>query len=343
MKNIYAFSFGILLLTSCAGTRSMQVEVMRPARISVPKNIQSLALLNRSVPTQNTTLESALSMEKPAQDKDLSQECGRGLTETLAESTRFKLSRCEGTMNAADGQSLAFGAPLSWETVDSLCTKYQTDALMVLEYFDTDFAVLNPGATAAAAVTNVLNGGTGTVEARGTAKASAGFRIYDPKTRNILYEDRFSYSRVWRQTSSNPVEAVNKLIKKNDALFAVSYDTGSEFAMDIVPLFYWENREMYKGKKGRLEIGERQALTRDWEGALKTFAQVYEEESKQKIRAKAAFNAALACEVLGNLEQAQIWVQKAYIEGGKDTALRYSDILSERIREQGRLEEQTSE
>jgi hypothetical protein len=109
-----------------------------------------------------------------------------------------------------------------------------------------------------------------------------------------------------------------------------------------VPLFYWENREMYKGKKGRLEVGERQALTHDWEGALQTWTQVYEEESKQKIRAKAAFNAALACEVLGRLDEAQAWVQKAYIEGGKDVALRYSNILDERVREQQKLEEQTS-
>lgn len=345
MKHFLHFSFLISLLTlaSCGGTRNMRVEVMRPARITVPKSIQSVALLNRSVPTQNDQLESVLTGERPAQDKDLSQECQRGLNETLGTSARFRIARCENTMDAADGKSLGFGNPLSWEIVDSLCKRYETDALMSLEYFDTDFSVVNPGATAAAAVTSVLNGGSGNVQATGKARATAGFRIYDPKTKTILYEDRFDYNRTWTRQATNPIDAVAGLIKKNEALFVVSYEAGSEFAMDIVPLYYWEDRELYKGKKGRLEIGERQALSKDWEGALKTWTEVYDEETKSKIRARAAFNAALAYEVLGNLDQALVWAQKAYVEDGKDVARWYADLLDGRIREQARLEEQLAE
>jgi hypothetical protein len=343
MKSSLTLLVVLLLLASCRGTRDMRVEVMRPARITVPKSIQSVALLNRSVPTHNDQLESVLTGERPAQDKDLSQECQRGLSETLATSARFKIARCENTMDAADGKSLGFGTPLSWEIVDSLCKHYGTDALMSLEYFDTDFSVVNPGATAAAAVTSVLNGGNGNVEATGKARASAGFRIYDPKTKTILYEDRFNYNRTWTRQATNPVDAVAGLIKKNEALFMVSYEAGSGFAMDVVPLYYWEDRELYKGRKGRMEIGERQALSKDWESALKTWTDVYENETKSKIRARAAFNAALACEVLGNLEQALDWAQKAYVEDGKDPAYRYSDLLDQRIREQAKLEEQLPE
>jgi hypothetical protein len=343
MKYATLIPVALLFLVSCRGTRNMRVEVMRPARITIPQSVQSVALLNRSVPTENNQLESILTGERPAQDKELSQECQRGLSETLGTSARFKVARCENTMDAPDGKSLGFGAPLSWEIVDSLCKHYGTDALMSLEYFDTDFSVVNPGATAAAAVTSVLNGGSGNVQATGKARSSAGFRIYDPKTKTILYEDRFDYDRTWTKQATNPIDAVAGLIKKNEALFVVSYESGAGFAMDVVPLYYWENREMYKGKKGRMEVGERQALTKDWEGALKTWSDVYENETKSKIRAKAAFNAALACEVLGNLEQALDWAQKAYVENGKDPAYRYSDLLDGRIREQSKLEEQLPE
>jgi len=332
----------ILIGASCSATRNMQVQVMRPARITVPQTIQSVALLNRSVPMEGTQLESVLTGEKPAQDKDLSEECQRGITETLNTSSRFKIARVEGTMNAADGKSLGFGAPMTWELIDSLCKHYNTDALMSLEYFDTDFSVVNPGATAAAAVNSVLNG-NGTVEVTGKANATAGFRIYDPKNKTIIYEDRFGYSRTWRQQSTNPIDAAARLIKKNEALFVVSYETGSEFAMDIVPLYYWEHRYLYKGKKGRMEIGERQALAKDWEGALKTWTDAFESERKSKVRARAAFNVALAYEVLGNLEQALAWAQKAYVEGGKDIALNYSSLLDQRIREQQKIDEQTGE
>lgn len=342
MKHFTAIStlISLLLLASCSGIKGMRVQVIRPAKITVKQPIQKIALLNRSIPSVHEGVEGVLTGELPAQDKDLSEECIRGLNELLNTSTRFQVKRCEGTMNAADGKSLSFGNPLSWEAVDSLCALYQTDAIMALEYFDTDYSILNPGATATAAVTSVLNGGNGTVQAQGTAKATAGFRIYDPKTQSIVYEDRFNYKKIWTQQSTNPIDAVAKLIKKNPALLAVSYETGTEFAMNIVPLYYWENRDMYKGKKGAMQIGERQALAKDWESAVKTWTEVYDSSTKRKVRAKAAFNAALGYEVLGDLTQAQAWVQKAYVEGGKSTALRYSNIIDGRVREQAKLLEQ---
>ncbi len=319
----------------------MRVEVKRPALITVAQDIQTIAIVNRALPTQKSNLEGALTGEKPSQDKELTQECLRGLNDLLLTSNRFEVQRIEQTYNAADEKSLSFGAPLSWEFVDSICQVNNVQALLVLEFFDTDFNILNPGATAANAVGNVLNGNpNATVEVRGTATARAGFRVYDPKKKTILYEDRFTYKKTWTQRSNNPVEAMSKLIKKNDALFDVSYITGKQFAKNIVPLYYWEHRDMYKGKKGDMQRGERQALAKDWEGAVQTWTEVYERSAKSKIRAKAAFNAALGYEVLGNLTEAQKWIQRAYIEKGKNEALEYSNIIDKRIREQEKLKYQ---
>ncbi len=316
---------------------------MRPALITIPSNIKSIAVLNRSIPSGKVSIESAITLEKPAQDKELSENCLRGLTDLLNTSNRFQVKKCDSTMFSSDPKSLSFGQTLGWNSVDSLCLKYEVDALMVLEYFDTDFSILNPGATAANAIGNVLNGNQVSVQVTGTAKSFCGYRVYYPKTKSILYEDRFDYKKTWTQNSNNPIDAVAKLIKKNDALYDVSYETGQEFAMNVIPLYYWENRDMYKGKKGNMERGERQAIAKDWEGALKTWIEVYEMSYKSKIKAKAAFNAALACEVLGKLNDAQIWVQRAYVEDGKEVARNYSDIIDYRLREQAKLREQTGE
>lgn len=337
------FPVYFLLINSCAGTRNMRVEVMRPALITIPSNIKSIAILNRSIPSGKVSLESALTLEKPAQDKELSENCLRGLIDLLNTSNRFQVKKCESTMFSSDPKSLSFGLALAWNSVDSLCLKYEVDALMVLEYFDTDFSVLNPGATAANTIGNVLNGNQVSVQVTGTAKSFCGYRVYYSKTKSILYEDRFDYKKTWTQNSSNPIDAVSKLIKKNDALYDVSYETGQEFAMKVIPLYYWENRDMYKGKKGDMERGERQAIAKDWEGAFKTWVEVYEMNNKNKIRAIAAFNAALACEVLGKLYDAQIWIQRAYIEDGKEVARNYSDIIDYRLRQQAKLKEQTEE
>jgi hypothetical protein len=313
---------------------------MRPAQITISKEIQSVAILNRSIPTDKITAESAITLEKPAQDKELSAQCIQGLNDLLGTSNRFKIKRCEGALMASDPKSISFGTILPWSMVDSICKQYNSEALLVLEFFDTDFSLLNPGATAGAAIESVLNGTGSQVTVKGTATAIAGWRIYYPKTKSILFEERFHWKKTWSQSSTNPADAISKLVKKNEALMDVSYNSGTEFAMSIVPLFYWEDRTMYKGKKGEMQRAERLALAKDWEQAANVWVEIYDSEIKPKRRAKAAFNAALAYEVLGDLITAQKWVQTAYVENGKDEVLNYSSILDQRIREQTTIDKQ---
>jgi hypothetical protein len=73
----------------------MRVQVLRPALISVPKEIQKLAILNRAVPSSKSNAEAIVTGETPLRDKELSQECLRGLTETLNTSKRFSINVCD--------------------------------------------------------------------------------------------------------------------------------------------------------------------------------------------------------------------------------------------------------
>lgn len=331
------FSIGLF---SCSGIRDMRVQVMRPATITVPKEIKKMAILNRSIPSGQAALEGSLTGEMNKQDKELSNECISSLNNLLMESTRFEIQRLEYTMQASDPRSLTFGAPLDWNTVDTMCARLGVDGLLVLEYFDTDFQLDNPIGTGAQAVQSVMNGGQTSVEASGSATATCGIRVYYTSKRMIAYEDEFKFKKRWRERANSFAEAVSKLIKRNAALKEVSREAGTAFARSIIPLYFWEPRDMYKGKKGDMQRGERQALAKDWEGALKTWMDVYESNSKSKIRSRAAFNVALAHEVLGNLEDAQKWAGTAYVEGGKKAMLEYAEILDTRVREQTKLQEQ---
>lgn len=343
MKQLLALSTaGLLVFSSCRTTQGMQIEVQRPATISVDNKVKSLALLNHSIPGKAGLLEGTLTLETPKQDKELSNECIRGIDQLLRTSPRFEIKQCDSSMMASKPTSVDFGSPMSWEQVDSICKKYGTDALLSLEFFDTDFSVINPAATAVNTVQNILNGNGTEVEITGKATARAGFILYDPVKKAILYQDTYKQGRTWVQRSTNPVEALGRLIKRNEALTEVSNYTGQSFAHDLVPLYFWEQRMMYIGKKGRLKIGGRQALTRDWEGALNTWKEEYDSNPKSKFKARAAYNVALAYEVLGDLQNAKAWIQKSYVEGGKDEALEYSNILEKRIRDSGRLENQTN-
>jgi hypothetical protein len=314
-----AIFVGNILIFSCSSTKGMRVQVLRPATISVPQEIQKLGILNRAVPSGKANAESIVSGETPLRDKELSQECLRGLTETLNTSQRFKITICDSAYLCPDEKSLNFGPVLTWEFVDSMCSKYQVDGLLVLEFFDTDFQVVKPIATATQAIGSLINDRNNPnagIRVTGSAAATAGFRVYYGKSHKIAYEDRFRHKKNWTQTAYTIQDAMSKLIKRNSALLEVSNETGYEFAMSIVPLYYWEDRVLFKGKKGMMERVQRQALTKDWDAALQSWSEIYDGSEKTKISAKAAHNAGLACEVLGKLEDAQKWLSKSYIEKG---------------------------
>jgi hypothetical protein len=337
----YFWVLGIMVfLTGCGGAKNLSVQVKRPARITIPQSVQSVVLLNRSIPSSRAALEGAITLETPNRDKTLAGECLQGIQETLKTSDRFVVVRSDSALNAPDESSLNFGTPLTWEMVDSLCRHYKVDAILSIEFFDSDFAIHNPAGAAASAVGNILSGNNNTIEVRGTASANAGFRVYHSLQKAILYEDEFRFKKYYVQRSYTLADAMAKLIKKNQALREVSYATGDAFAKDIVPLFYWEERKIFKKGNANMKRGYRQAQSKNWEGARSTWIDIYTNDLRTKAKARAAHNVALSYEVTGDLSAAQKWIQQAYAERGKKIILRYSDILDFRIREQEKLKEQ---
>ncbi len=339
MKQFFIFLAPILLLSSCKGLRDISIQVERPALITIPKEIQSIGILNRSIPAPNSGLEATLTLEKPEGDIELSGECLRGLKETLARSERFVYVGCDTTLQAADEKSLEFGHELSWTFVDSLCKAEKVDAILSLEFFDTDFSIQNPGVTAVNALGQVLSGNNTSIEVRGLANADAGFRVYHPLNQKIIYEDRFEYEKRWAVRSYSAIDAVNKLIREKDALYEVSYETGVDFAQNIVPLKYWEWRSYFKGK-GEMKIGELHALSNNWENAIVSWTGAFNSSTKRKPRGKAAYNIALAYEMIGDLQSAQKWIQIATMNYQKSVVYNYEYIIENRIWEQEKLEQQ---
>jgi hypothetical protein len=160
-----------------------------------------LAILNRAVPASKNSAESIVSGEAPLRDKELSEECLRGLTQTLNTSERFKITICDSAYLAPDPKSLDFGQALTWDFVDSMCSKYQVDGLLVLEFFDTDFQVVKPISTATQAIGSLINDRNNPnntnqgIRVTGSAAANAGFRVYYGENHKIAYEDRFGHKK----------------------------------------------------------------------------------------------------------------------------------------------------
>lgn len=306
----------------------MQVLVTRPAVFEIPKNIKRILLVNRSKGNAWSIIDGVLTGELPGQDKIQSEECMSGLQQTMNSNKNIEITRHTIRLSSDRGSSTSFGNPMEWNAVADLAKQYNADAILVLEYFDTDFTIRD-----------VIGYSISSVFVRGTAKAKAGFRLYDPTKKTILYERTFSYTNTYTESAPNRLLALAKLIKGTDALNEVSFSTGRSFARRLIIYSIWEDRVMFKGKN-QIGVGCRYALTNNWEKGVETWLNAYKIEPKEKEKGKIAYNLALGYEVLGKLEDAKNWITTAYVEHQNKKAASYSQIINRRIENEGTLEQQ---
>jgi len=319
---------GIGLLVGCSSTRNMQVLTARPANITVDKSVKRIAIVNRSIGNEKSILEGILTGELPGKDMRLSRECITGLNQALCQSNRFTVTVYDRELASGSGTSTQLGPNLSWNVVGDICRQSGADAVLALEFFDSDFTVGNfSKASKTSDKVAVNNTATPLFYAGGTASATAGFRLYNNLNRTVIYEDSYRHNRVWKESARTYLEAAAKLLKKNDALLYVSRDLGANFSKQLIPMSYWEQRLMFKGKSALGIKGERLALTKNWEAAEEAWIQAYNSTTDLKERGALAYNIALANEVLGDYDKAKKWVTTAYTENGDSRALQYSKII----------------
>ncbi len=312
---------------------------MQPAHINVPARIKTLVVVNHTIPINKwwNILEGVLTGEMIEQDKRGKNEAVKGLVSRMTESTRYKIINSSETFEGKGSISgLTFPDALEWRTVENLCKKYKADAVLSLEYFDSDFIVTNVQKMEDKDGKQVPE-----YHAQGVANISLGFRIYDPKDKNIFDEQSFTYRRVWNAVGSTATAAALLLIDRVEGVAAAGYDAGMSYAERITPHYVWVDRMYYKkGKKTEdIKAGARQAEVDQWEEAIKTWTNALNSPHK-KDPGRAAYNIALAYEMQGDLKKALEWAQKSYSKYGNNQGREYASILQRRIEDQKRLDEQ---
>jgi tetratricopeptide (TPR) repeat protein len=116
---------------------------------------------------------------------------------------------------------------------------------------------------------------------------------------------------------------------------------GCTFGDQFVSYSYWQPRLMFKGKNDAyMTRGYRLALSNDWPAARDAWSRAFDLAPTPKKRGRAAYNVALAYEVIGNLTEARQWAKTAYVEHGDPRAQRYGYILDDRIALQAVLDSQ---
>lgn len=352
MKNKYslpfkliAFLFVVITAASCS-MKTVRFSAVRPADIDVPSSIDTILLVNRT--HFNTTaldiIEGIITGELPGEDKAGTQETMNTLQNALRLSNRFVVKNASEVL---DGNSMtsAFPNVLSWSEVENLCKKYNTQAIVAIEIFDTDFIITKGERTVEKEVTE--NGQKRKVNqleyyAEGVANINIGFRVYDPTAKSIVDQQSMRLTKKWERTGNSIQDALAQLIAKSEATKYISRMAGNSYARKISPMPVTISRQFYKKsrKTPKLASGSRQADVNEWQSAIETWKSALRTTRTDKEAGKVSYNIAVAYEVINDLTNAKLWANKAYVEYGNKKAKNYANAIQRRIYDEDRLQKQ---
>jgi hypothetical protein len=325
----------MILILSGACTRTVYVPMLKPAAVDVGPHIRTIAIVDRSTPENPAVrvAENILTGTMPGLNREAAQRSIEGLVRTLEDSPRYNVIRTAErlTSPALPGN---WPPPLSWGEVGSLAAEYNSDAILVLESFDSDFIVTNGSRT----VKRTVEGkevDRREYYAEGIAGIKLGFRLYDLRLRAISDEYMFNHNGRWEVTGNALQMIVGGLIDHRQAVNDASFQSGIIYADRISPQWLRLNRDFFTKGRGNtaFKIGVRRATVNDWAGARESWQESVRARRK-KTAGRSAYNLALMYEIEGDLLKAREWAQRSYTDYGIKKARQYVSALERRIRQE---------
>ncbi len=329
-----------IVLPGCK-TSSVYTNVLVPAEITIPQHIQTIGVLNRSLPAKGegwqNFLEGFFTGESIAADRQGSYNVCKGLSFKVNTNPRFKAILMDGEDMRGTGTK-EFPTPLSWAEVDRLCKKYNVDAIVSLETFDSDIRLRKSSRE----VERTIDGETRIVTeflADLNIRVNAGWRIYDNVTKKIIDQNVFYDEKAWSGVGPNPDAALHDLPSKRSAVNDAGYFAGEMMGIRISPNWVRVQRYYYTKGDDRFKRAKAFVKVNNWKGAVQIWTDVAK-SSDPKAAGRACHNMALASEMEGRLDIALEWAEKAYSQFGIKKERYYINELNLRKMEAERLKEQ---
>jgi len=328
-------------ISGCAST--INLEVLQPAALAVPQNVQTLAVIDRSKPKNFGqgvlgALEGALTGEEIGADTEGRASARQGLAQTLSLSPRFDVVTPAISAKGADS-SIFDDAGLGWRRAERICRRHNCDGIVTLEAFDSDaIDTLDVGER-----TETVDGRerrVRTFEVQRELSVLTSWRLYDVRNRQILDDMReTSFARTWTSEGDTKDAAFRGLPSTTVMVRDVAFVAGQEYGRRIAPSWIWVSRRYFGTGDDRLKDARRRVKRLDWDGAAALWRQVRKSDDP-KLRGRAIFNLALYNEVNGNLEVAFRQAQNADRLLGKGVSRQYVSTLSRRMADEARLDQQ---
>jgi hypothetical protein len=316
-----------LILSGCSKYGYVSLNFPQAPETYLPDDVNYIAVVNRSLVDEgqadNRTFEAISTSEVAGSDRLASDDCIKGAFEAS--------KQLDGRQMIIPQQVRLYGTGtrempelLDWELVAGICKSEGTDALLVLETFDSNTDLLLTTATEQAAAIISTGSMKSTLPDRVNVNVVCYWRLYHPGTRSIIDQ--------YQQSSYLSFDTRGGLPPPT-ALPETAFAAGVSYINRFLPGFYVERRDLYKRTSGSAKhqfmAGYRRAEVANWEGAMEIWEDLAE-HPKRKTAGRACLNVAVANEVLGHTDLALEWAKRSYEYHDDKLGRSYSNILLRR-------------
>lgn len=324
---------------SCVPTKLLNIEIPRESKKELPKNIQSLTLVNRVVDSSFSNLETD-SLQKIFYNQNFNYDTIindiqavdttiKALGELLFESGRYDVVIPEDRFLKFEKNTF-LTLEMPWDEVKELCETYNTDAVLSLEHFktrvSTDFskeAYYLPSNDAFSSAS----------KAQLIVYYEVLFRVYDPSNEKILIREFLRDTIIWEDTDFSTGNLFDRFTTVKDALSQTGIAVALDFT-DIVSTVWREEKRQYFSKGGsELKHANIYVDNNNWESAMAIWSKIAEKGKSKSLKSKAEFNLAVGYELQGDLQKAIFWALKSYDTMYRMVTYDYLEILERRKNE----------
>ena len=328
---IYLSFLGLLALNSCSSLRIIQIEIAKQSQYPIAEDIQSVALLNRSMTSKFTnskidSVEKILINNRMLLDSVFQDSIAADTVIKVAAKALFASGRFDVVVpkepNIVRSDSFDLANPININFLNEICSDFKVDAVLVLESFIERIKTKY-----------FMHGGEyfGTTEYEASTDITykSDWRFYRPTLLKPVTRFQFVDSIYWKLRSYSLEELYVEMPLTKDALVGGGIAAGKKIAELISPAWISQNRYYFLTGKKEIDAAIPLIKNNKWEEAAAIWGK-YTTINSKLIRSKVEFNLALASEMSGNVDQAIEWGLKSYKTRYSKAAEEYLKTLDDR-------------
>jgi len=298
MKTIKYISYLILLgFTSCIPYKEIDIQYLKKPESNIPSDFKKPIILINLYLNKKTSLKDKFEC---AVDSVASEEAALSLKENLLNSPWFQDSDIP-ILRYQRRDSSKYIKPLAWNTIKSLTSKDTADLVLSLEYMKVIESTDSY---------RTQNSESGYYYGYINAPIYCYWRIYDLTRKQIPNSYLYRDTLMWDKSDYVPVIIGNQLPGYFEASAYAGNECGQKYAMKIAPTWVDDKRKFFHIGSPEMVKAIEFVQKEQWVEAAVEWQKVFA-SNKRKLCAKAAFNLALANEMLGQFDISKAWLLKS--------------------------------